>query len=317
MGWAGLALAWLRAGPLMGEMAGALALVAGAVATLGFLLLAGASVMRLRRYPEAARADLAHPVRYGFVATFPAALILLATLAVALGGPELWSEALWWAGCALHLAVTLWVLSRVWLGNQAGGLQWPGVTPLLIVPAVGNVLAPLAGVSLGHADWAAAQFAVGLFLWPLVTALLLVRVTQVGMWPERMLPSAFVLIAPPAVIGLSALQLGAPLALGWMCWGIAVFTLLWVGRLARRIAEVPFGLAHWSLSFPLAALSGLTLSLSAGGGLLRVLGPAVLALTSLVILALSLATWRGLRAGTLLAPETVAVITKEAAPGPG
>jgi tellurite resistance protein len=41
----------------------------------------------------------------------------------------------------------------------------------------------------------------------------------------------------------------------------------------------------------------------------------MLALTSLVILALSLATWRGLRAGTLLAPETVAVITKEAAPG--
>ncbi len=315
MGWAGLALAWLRAGPLMGDMAGALALVAGAVATLGFLLLAGASVMRLQRYPEAVQADLTHPVRYGFVATFPAALILLASLAVALGGPELWSETLWWAGCTLQLVVTLWVLGRVWLGNQAGGLQWPGVTPLLIVPAVGNVLAPLAGVSLGHGDFAAAQFGIGLFLWPLVTALLLVRVANVGMWPERMLPASFVLVAPPAVIGLSAMQLGAPVLLGWMCWGIAVFTLLWVGRLLRRVAAAPFGLAHWSMSFPLAALSGLTLTLAANGGLLKVLGPAVLALTSLVILALTLATWRGLRAGTLLAPETVAVITKEAAPG--
>ena len=315
MGWAGLALAWLRAGPLMGDMAGALALVAGAVATLGFLLLAGASVMRLQRYPAAVQADLTHPVRYGFVATFPAALILLATLAVALGGPELWSETLWWAGCTLQLVVTLWVLGRVWLGNQAGGLQWPGVTPLLIVPAVGNVLAPLAGVSLGHGDFAAAQFGIGLFLWPLVTALLLVRVANVGLWPERMLPASFVLVAPPAVIGLSAMQLGAPVLLGWMCWGIAVFTLLWVGRLLRRVAAAPFGLAHWSMSFPLAALSGLTLTLAANGGLLKGLGPAVLALTSLVILALTLATWRGLRAGTLLAPETVAVITKEAAPG--
>lgn len=315
MGWAGLALAWLRAGPLMGDMAGALALVAGAVATLGFLLLAGASVMRLQRYPEAVQADLTHPVRYGFVATLPAALILLASLAVALGGPELWSETLWWAGCTLQLVVTLWVLGRVWLGNQAGGLQWPGVTPLLIVPAVGNVLAPLAGVSLGHGDFAAAQFGIGLFLWPLVTALLLVRVANVGLWPERMLPASFVLVAPPAVIGLSAMQLGAPVLLGWMCWGIAVFTLLWVGRLLRRVAAAPFGLAHWSMSFPLAALSGLTLTLAANGGLLKVLGPAVLALTSLVILALTLATWRGLRAGTLLAPETVAVITKEAAPG--
>jgi tellurite resistance protein len=316
MGWAGLALAWLRAGPLMGEMAGALALVAGAVATLAFLLLAGASVVRLQRYPKAAQADLSHPVRYGFVATFPAALILLATLAVALGGAELWSEALWWAGCLLQLVVTLWVMTRAWLGNQPGGLQWPGVTPLLIVPAVGNVLAPLAGVSLGHVEWAAAQFAIGLFMWPVIAVLLLVRVANVGLWPERMVPTTVVLIAPPAVIGLSAMQLGAPVLLGWMCWGIAVFTLLWVGRLLRRIASTPFGLAHWSMSFPLAALSGLTLTLSANSGLLRVLGPALLALTSLVILALSLATWRGLRAGTLLAPETVAVITKEAATGP-
>jgi tellurite resistance protein len=317
MGWAGLALAWLRAAPLMGEMASALALVAGAVATLGFIMLAGASAVRLQRYPQAARDDLAHPVRYGLIAPFPAALILLATLAVTVGGAQPWAEALWWAGCAMQVVVTLWVMSRVWAGNQAGGLQWPGVTPLLIVPAVGNVLAPLAGTALGHVDWAAAQFGIGLLLWPIVTVLLLVRVAHAGLWPERLMATSFVLVAPPAVIGLSLLQLGAPPLLSWVCWGIAMFTLLWVGRLMRRIASSPFGLAHWNMSFPLAALTGLTLALARPGSLLQVLGPALLAVTSLVILALSLATWRGLRDGTLLAPETVAVITPQTAPGPG
>jgi tellurite resistance protein len=315
MGWCGLALAWLRAQPLMGEMAGALALLAGAVALLLFLGLAVASTLRLQRYPEVVQADLNHPVRYGFIAALPASLVLLATLAINLSGAELWSELLWWTGCGLHLWVTLWVVSRAWAGNQAGGLQWQGITPLLIVPAVGNVLAPLGGVALGHTEIAAAQYGIGLLLWPMVLALLLVRVASTGLWPERMLPSSFVLLAPPAVVGLSALQLGAPLLLGWVCWGIAIFHLLWVGRLARRVIALPFSLAHWSLSFPLAAVAALTLRLASPGNVLMVLGPALLALASLVILALSLATWRGLRDGSLLAPEPVAMMVNAPAQG--
>jgi tellurite resistance protein len=314
MGWAGLALAWLRAKPLMGEMADALALVAGAVALLAFLALAVASLLRLQRFPEALPADLNHPVRYAFIAPLPAALVLLATLAITLGGVSPWAEALWWAGCALQLWATLWVVSRVWAGNQAGGLQWPGVTPLLIVPAVGNVLAPLGGVALGHADVAAAQFGIGLLLWPVVLTLLLVRVASSGLWPQQLLPSGFILLAPPAVVGLSALQLGAPLLVGWMCWGIAVFHLLWVGRLMRRIAALPFSAAHWGMSFPLAAMAALTLRLAGSGGLPAVLATALLALASLVIVALTLATWRGLHNGSLLAPEPVAMLTNATPP---
>jgi tellurite resistance protein len=308
MGWAGLGLAWTRAQPLMGDMASGIGLVVAGVAALAFVVLVVAGLLRLQRYPDALAADLSHPVRFGLVATVPPALILLATLGVALFGPQTVSEVLWWLGCALQLWVTLWVLSRIWLGPQNGGLAWPGVTPLLIVPAVGNVLAPLAGVPLGHGDWAAAQFGIGLMLWPLVLALLLVRVIQNGLWPERLLPSAFVLVAPPSVIGLSALQLGASPVFAQICWGMAMFCLLWAGRLTRRITAQPFGVAHWGASFPLAALASLTLKLATTGGVMVVLAPALLALASLVILALSLATWRGLRDGSLLAPEPAATL---------
>lgn len=178
------------------------------------------------------------------------------------------------------------------------------------MPVVGHVLLPLAGVPLGQGEWAAAQFGVGLLFWPLVLGLLLVRVAVQGMWPERLLASSFILVAPPAVVGLSALQLGAPPPLVWMLWGMAMFSAAWVGTLARRIAAQPFGIGHWSLSFPLAALAALTLQLATpGAGLLAVLGPLLLALASLLVLALSLATLRGLRDGSLLAPEPVATIT--------
>ncbi len=322
MGFSGLSLAWHRAGPLMGDAASGLALLFGAVALIVFAALLAASVLRLKRHPEAWADDLKHPVRHVFLAALPVAGLLLATVLTTLFGDTFQAAAagddvltlrgltagLWWASSLGQLATTVWVCQRWWAGPKSGGLSWPVVAPGLLVPIVGNVLAPLAGVPLGHPEWAAAQFGIGLLFWPVVLALMAVRLAVQGLWPDRLLPATFILIAPPAVIGLSSLQLGAPEAIGWICWGIALFTLLWVSTLLRRMGGTPFGMAHWGASFPMAALTGLTLRLAGTQGFLSMLATLLLALTSLIFLSLTLATIRGLRDGSLLAPEPVASI---------
>ena len=55
MGLAGLSLAWHRAVPLLGEMAGAVALLVGALAAAVFAVLAVATVIRGQRYPVVGR----------------------------------------------------------------------------------------------------------------------------------------------------------------------------------------------------------------------------------------------------------------------
>jgi tellurite resistance protein len=309
MGLSGLSLAWHQARPLMGEAADGVSLAVGLLAALAFAVLAVATLLRLQRYPQAWADDRKHPVRHTFIATLPISLILLPAVAVAQAGPGLLAHAVWWLGAVSQLVLTVWVVGRWWRGNAAGGLQWASATPALFLPIVGNVLVPLAGVPLGHAEWSAAQFGIGLMFWPVVLTLIVVRIALQGLWPERLLPSAFIFIAPPAAVGLSALQLGAPPLVAWGLWGMGMFTLLWVGTLGKRIAAQPFGLAHWGLSFPLASLTALTLRLATPGTAMAVLGPALLALVSLVIAALALATWRGLRDGTLLTPEPLATIT--------
>ncbi len=308
MGLAGLATAWHQAVPLMGEMAGALALVIGLLSALALLLLAGASVVRGIRHPQAWREDLQHPMRHVLVATLPIAAMQVATVGVALAGPHPAIAALWWGGSIGQMGVTVWVMARWWRGNQAGGLQWAVMTPALIIPIVGNVLAPLGGVPLGQLEWSAAQFGVGLLLWPVAMAMILVRIAAHGVWPARAQPGIFVFIAPPAVVGLAALRFEAPLLLVWMCWGMAAFTFAWVATQARTIIALPFSIGHWGMSFPLTALAALTLRLAPDSRMLSVLGPAALALASIVILALLAATLRGLRDGSLLAPEPVATI---------
>ena len=312
IGLAGLSLAWQLAVPLMGEIAGLAAMVLGALAAAMFAALSVATLLRANRYPEAWQDDRRHAVRHAFIATLPLAVLLLATVASALFGDSLWVRLLWWCGSLSQLFVTVWVMARWWRGNaganERGGLTWVAATPALFLPIVGNMLAPLAGPALGAGDWATAQFGIGLLFWPVVLVLIVSRIVTQGRLPERQLPALFIFIAPPAVAGLGLLSLGAPAAVGWACWGMALFMLLWVGTQVQRIIAAPFAISYWAVSFPLAAFTTLTLRLATPGSLMAVLGPVLLAFTSLIVWGLLMATWRGLREGSLLAPETVATI---------
>jgi tellurite resistance protein len=314
MGLSGLALVWHNANPLLGGLATAVAQGLGWLTAGVALVLAVLSLIRWQRYPQAVHEDLMHPVRHVFVAAMPISLILLATVATALTGPSRLALFIWLLGSVWQFGVTVWALSR-WLaltpqaGTPAGTPTaatplWPSITPALLIPVVGNVLAPLAGVTLGMAPWSAAQMGVGLLLWPVVLTLMVVRVGVAGVWPARLVPTTFITVAPPAVIGLGLLQLGGPPLLAWMAWGMALFFLVWSARVVRLMLAQPFNLTFWALSFPLAAFSALTLRLTpVAPWPFQALALTLLPLVTLLILVLLWATLLGLRRGSLLAPE--------------
>ena len=310
MGWTGLAQAWLRGTDLLGDTALGLALVAGGFAALIFCLLCLASVWRLKLHLHAVIKDLQHPIRHAFMATFPVSVILLAALGAALFQDthptlDLALAVLWCAGSVLEFVATVWVISR-WLRPHAeGGLQWPALTPALFIPVVGNVLAPLGGVPLGFESWSVAQFGIGLLLWPILQTLLFVRWGQVGPLPAKLSPTLFICVAPPSAVGLSLLVMQAPVLLAWAAWGMALFFLALTLTQLEAMRAQPFGMSFWGMSFPLAAFSALTLRLAStpSGAWLQLPALGMLALTSLVILGLTLGTWRGLRNGNLLVAD--------------
>ena len=310
MGWSGLSQAWLRATDVFGDAALGLGLVAAIVAQLIFILLGLACIVRLQAHPNAVASDLRHPVRHAFMATLPISILLLASLGINLfwGASRTLDTALtfvWCVGSVLEIAATVWVVAR-WLNPaDQGGIQWATFTPIFFIPIVGNVLAPLGGVSIGLETWATAQFGVGLLLWPVLLALLFVRLAQAGSLPQRLSPTWFITIVPPSIGGLSLLQLDAPLPLAWVMWGIAFFFFILALTLIPTIREQTFGLGHWGMSFPMAAFTSLTLRMSdaPGGAWLHLPSMALLAITSLLILGLTLNTWRSLRHGHLLVAE--------------
>lgn len=314
MGLGGLALAWLRAVPVMGDEARLLSMALGIVATAVMLLVLVGSVLRLQHFRAAFLDDLRHPMRQGFTAMLPIALLILAALGVGHLGPHPVFAVLWVLGSLLQFVVALYGLGHLWgpevrKADNPASAVWSPLTPVLILPLVGHILVPLAGLPLGYTAWSTAQFGIGLFVWPVLVALLLVRRLVQGAWPDRLRPTAFIFLTPPAVVGLVLLDLGAPPAWGWAVWGLGAFTLAaLVITQVPRILKSAFALPHWAVSFPLAAYAGLSLKLAPG-----MAAVAVLALASVIVFGLAVATWRGLRAGTLLAPEPVATLSVVAA----
>jgi tellurite resistance protein len=300
MGLSGLALAWAQAAARMGEVAMGVAQVAAVMAGVLMLVLLIITLWRFVRWPLTRVHDAAHPVRHVFVAAPTVSLILLATCGVALTGPAFGWDALWMTASTLQALVTVWVVLR-WL--RSGASRWMGVTPALLIPVVGNVLLPLAGLPLGHPLWSAVQWAVGAVLWPVVLLLLVQRLQRVGPWPARMRASVFILIAPPSVMGLGLLLWQAPLVWPLLLWGVALAFVVLALRQLPQCFEQAFGWPMWSLSFPLTAFAALTLRLANVGVLPQLLALLVLALASLVVAALLRWTWWGLRSGDLLQPE--------------
>lgn len=303
MGLCGLSLAWARAanhwGPVALQVSAATGLLAGGV----FVALLWVKVWRCVRFPDQVLDDVRHPLRHVFVAALPSSLVLLATVWVVHGGYSLWAESLWMLGSAGLLLVTVGV---VWRWLQPGLTPehfWQGITPALFIPVVGNVLPALAGVSLGHPVWAAAQYGLAAVLWPVALVLLVVRIGMVGLWPPRMLPTTFITMAPPSVLALSGQQLGAPEVLQHMLWGLALFFMLVSMTVLKRCLQQAFAIPFWSMSFPLAASAALSLQLAPVQGWAHVAALAWLLGVSGAIVALAVATLQGLRLGQLLVPE--------------
>jgi len=279
------------------------------------LVLVLASARRAWRHPEALIEDLKHPIRHAFVAAMPVGTMLVATVGIAHTGVQPVWAVLWWIGSLTQLWATWAVLGR-WLApaeptppGASPNLLWPSVTPVLLIPVVGNVVAPLAGLALGHESWSAMQMAIGVFFWPVVFALLVARRVGHSPLPDRITPAWFITLAPPSVIGLVLLQWGAPVLWIQALWGIGAFVLLWLLPLLKRIVAQPFAVSFWALSFPVAAFTSLTLRLAPlvtgawSAWLMQALAVFMLAASSVLLLWLSLSTIRGLRNGSMLAPE--------------
>lgn len=250
MGLSGFTIAWRRAEQLF-SLPFAISPALQWLTVALFVLLAFVYLVKWLRYPGEVRAEIDHPVKLAFVPTVSIALILLSI--VFLHPLPALARGLWLIGAIAHFAATLFVLNS-WIHHDK--YQIAHLNPAWFIPVVGNILVPVAGVPLGFGEVSWFFFALGLFFWPVLTAILFYRLIFHGSLPERLAPTLFIFIAPPAVGFISWHVLVAGIdAFARLLYGVALFFTLLLFSQIGRFARLKFFLSWWAYSFPLAAVT--------------------------------------------------------------
>ncbi len=250
MGLSGLTLAWHKGGEALG-MGDEISLVLGFVALFAFIALMAIYTAKALRYPNAIKDELKHPIKLSFFPAISISLILLS--ACFLPAVPSFAHGVWLVGIILHLSLMLFVLNS-WINH--GHFKIAHINPSWFIPAVGNVMVPISGVTFGYTEISWFYFSVGMIFWIILLVIVFNRILFHDPLPVRLLPTMFILIAPPAIGFVSWVKLvGDVDSFARILYYIGLFFTLFLLTQALRFFKLPFFLSWWAYSFPLAAMT--------------------------------------------------------------
>ncbi|MBV7379409.1 SLAC1 anion channel family protein [Maritimibacter dapengensis] len=256
---------------------------------------------KILRYPRAVIEEWHHPVKLAFFPTITISLLLLGT-AMHSQFPQT-AEIFWLVGVVGQGVLTVSVVTG-WISHRS--FEVGHLTPAWFIPAVGNVIVPVAGARMGYIETSWLFFSVGMMFWGVLLTLVMNRLVFHDPIPARLFPTMVILIAPPSVafvayVGMNGVVDGFARVLIYIAYLFAALVIAQVPKLAR----LPFALSWWALSFPLAALSiaSFLFARVEGTQFHQTVGVSALVLLLVVVFGLILRTAKAIGAGEICRPD--------------
>ncbi|MCP4936255.1 MAG: C4-dicarboxylate ABC transporter [bacterium] len=268
-----------------------------------FLFLLAIYLLKLVRYPAAVRAEWNHPIKLSFFPAISISMLILSICFLAINKQlSLW---VWINGATIQLITALSVI-RYWI--KQAHFKEQHLNPAWFIPAVGNILVPVAGMAHGFTEISWFFFSFGLLFWIILQAIIFNRLIFHTPLPERLLPTLFILIAPPAVGFLSYTTLTNATTIDPFAHFLYYASFLFFLLLATKfnlLAKLKFGLPWWAYSFPMAALTMASFKFYELSGLayMKTTGIALYGITGVLIFILLLNTLKAAMQGKICVPE--------------
>ncbi|MBN2865548.1 MAG: SLAC1 anion channel family protein [Thiotrichales bacterium] len=252
MGMTGLCLAVLKTEALFGwSLKPGYALLMFITAL--FMLLISAYLYKIIHFRSAFIEEARHPIKMNFL---PAIAISLLLLSIAFWNIEevKTSFNLWILGASLQLILTLWVLYN-WTYHDFFKIEHSN--PSWFIPIVGNIVVPIAGVNHVPTDISWFFFAIGIVFWIILKPVLFYRLIFHAPMPEKLIPTLFIFMAPPAVgfIAYVALTQGQIDSFARILYFFGLFFAVFLLFSINKFRGLNFALSWWAYTFPIAAFS--------------------------------------------------------------
>jgi tellurite resistance protein len=250
MGMAGLSIGWEKACEAF-QFSSVIYNILLLLTLIIFIVLSGMYLFKAIYFKQSMVKEWSNPVKINFIPTISISLLLFAIAFLPIAHQV--SRVFWIIGACLHLIITLHVVNS-WLHHERYEIHH--MNPAWFIPAVGNVVVPLAGVPLGYSDISWFFFSIGLFFWIILLVIVFNRIIFHQPMPQKLIPTLFILIAPPAVGFLSYIKLTGTLdTFSLLLYNFALFLTLLLFSQWPRFIGLPFFMSWWAYSFPLAAIS--------------------------------------------------------------
>lgn len=195
--------------------------------------------------------EFRHPIKINF---FPiiSKLFIIGSI-IFLGLNMTVSKYLWWIGVVAQFAFTIIIMSY-WIRHDKFEIHH--INPSWFIPVVGSIMIPIAGIKHFSAELSWFFFSLGFFWWFILTTLVVNRMIFHKPIPNKLIPTLFILFAPP-IIGFISLTklLGESNPFGNMLYyfGLSLFILIIFQF--KLFSKLKFYLSWWAYSFPIAALT--------------------------------------------------------------
>ena len=207
-------------------------------------------IIKILFFNSEVKSEFEHPVALNFFPTFSISLLLLSIAFYAVS-PS-FSQWLWILGTSLHFLLTLKILS-IWIQHS---FEIKYMNPSWFIPAVGNILVPVIGVHFVSREILWFFFSVGLIFWVVLLVIFFNRIIFHHPLPQKLLPTLFILIAPPAVGFISLVKLTSEINyFSRILYYFGLFMMLALFFQAKLFYKIKFYLSWWAYSFPISAIT--------------------------------------------------------------
>ncbi len=273
------------------------------ISVMVYIVISATYLTKLMRHSKHVVEEFRHPIRLSF---FPAISIGILLLTIAGEGilPPSVAMIFLIVGSSLQLLFTLIILSA-WIHHEK--FQIHHSNSAWFIPIVGNILVPVAAMPFGFVEISWFFFSIGILFWIVLLSILMNRFFFHNPVPSKLLPTLFILIAPPAVgfIAWMRIHKGVLDDPGRILYYFALFTTMLLFFQWKQFAKLKFALPWWAYSFPTASITiASTLMLEkTGATFFAVLVPVLLVFLSCMIVILLVNTIRSMFRGEICVPE--------------
>ena len=227
------------------------------ISTALFSFITAVYLRKILHHPESVQEEFRSPIKVNFFPTFSISLLLLSTAFLPVN--LFISKYLWILGAFLHFIFTL-VIINIWMHQDK--FKITHMNPSWFIPAVGNILIPIAGVTHAPSDVSWFFFSCGLFFWIILMGIVFYRVIFHEPIVAKLLPTFFILIAPPSVGFISYCKLSGDMSnFGKMLYFFSLFLTILLFSQIKIFRKLKFFLSYWAYVFPLAAMSLATVTM--------------------------------------------------------